>query len=451
MKQFFKFVCSLLTKSSRQENVTNKEDITSQNYETIAACKTSVLRMVKTNPDVLFKVVQTKSCCHNKCCNCDDDDDNHDVNDDEVDSFHKLRFIDVVTRHKTLSDKDLLVIDKHFAKSNKNTTQPRLDWFKISRCMTLSYEVLKEVAMFVDWNHVSRTLFTHQNVAIDTLIAEFHTYIVWENVSTFAKPYESVKLVFEDKIIPLKHAIHLYYLSENDIVKHESDCLEYLGDIMFYYGVHVVCRFTNTNVVNKFLLKHANDFVRSCERCEFIPCGVYFSTLVEALKQCSDVEISSLFKKCKFDEVILREKVMPYVPSLSHVMIDCISKTPNLSDEFISDYHDILNWKYVFANGRQYDESVILKYLNDATAESVSKHQQLTPEFIDKHSERLDWFELCEHQKLPEWLLKKHIGKVNWGQVSLYQELSPSFIREYWSALNPLKLKQNLYITKKHT
>jgi hypothetical protein len=76
----------------------------------------------------------------------------------------------------------------------------------------------------------------------------------------------------------------------------------------------------------------------------------------------------------------------------------------------------------------------------DARArEVVSRHARLSPEFVDRNADALDWYALCEFQALPEWLLRKHVDRLNWGQLSRYQELSPAFEAEFAARINWVK------------
>ena len=60
----------------------------------------------------------------------------------------------------------------------------------------------------------------------------------------------------------------------------------------------------------------------------------------------------------------------------------------------------------------------------------VSK-KQLSPEFIDKFADKLNWTKLCIHCKLTEDTIEKHIDKVNWLALEMHQVVSQAFAEKY--------------------
>jgi len=89
------------------------------------------------------------------------------------------------------------------------------------------------------------------------------------------------------------------------------------------------------------------------------------------------------------------------------------------------------------------DITIIEEHINEISADIISKYQLLTPEFIDKYADKLDWYYICEYQELPDWLMRKHIDKLNWGQISWYQNMTEDFINEYKNMFNIEKIYKN--------
>lgn len=63
----------------------------------------------------------------------------------------------------------------------------------------------------------------------------------------------------------------------------------------------------------------------------------------------------------------------------------------------------------------------------------VSKWQNLTEDFIEKHAEDLNWDEISRHQVLSEDFMKKWEKKINWNWVHQTQELSKQFVMEIYN------------------
>ena len=84
-----------------------------------------------------------------------------------------------------------------------------------------------------------------------------------------------------------------------------------------------------------------------------------------------------------------------------------ISKSQNLSEDFIREFQDKVYW---------YD---------------ISMYQKLSEEFIREFQNKVNWVLISKHQKLSESSIRECQDKVKWLYISIYQKLSESFIREY--------------------
>ena len=59
-----------------------------------------------------------------------------------------------------------------------------------------------------------------------------------------------------------------------------------------------------------------------------------------------------------------------------------ISRTPNLSEDFIRDFKDQVDWKL------------------------ISQYQTLSEDFIREFADQLEWSQICQHQTLSEDFIK---------------------------------------------
>jgi hypothetical protein len=69
--------------------------------------------------------------------------------------------------------------------------------------------------------------------------------------------------------------------------------------------------------------------------------------------------------------------------------------------------------------------------INRATWQSISAHQNLSPEFIDDYYDSLDWAMLSKYQTLQESTIEKFTDYVNWEEIFRKQILSEPFIERY--------------------
>lgn len=84
---------------------------------------------------------------------------------------------------------------------------------------------------------------------------------------------------------------------------------------------------------------------------------------------------------------------------------------------------------------------------------SLSKYPHLTEQFIEKHSDWLDWGFISYYQILSEKFIEQHKDKIDWECISSSQKLSEKFILKYKDKLDWWKLTKNAnlapYIRKK--
>jgi hypothetical protein len=109
---------------------------------------------------------------------------------------------------------------------------------------------------------------------------------------------------------------------------------------------------------------------------------------------------------------------------------DEISKTPGLSEEFIRENSDKVNWVYI-SYYQILSEDFINEFSHKVYWDYISEYQKLSEEFIRKNSENLYWWPISSRQKLSENFIREFQYKVHWQLISIYQKLSEEFIREF--------------------
>jgi len=97
---------------------------------------------------------------------------------------------------------------------------------------------------------------------------------------------------------------------------------------------------------------------------------------------------------------------MQYTPSLAREIHELITemKLNSTVDRFIQ---DDVNW------------------------DRISKHKNLSEEFLEQFKDKLDWNLISEHQVLHENLIEKFKDRLNWQVIALHQKLSPAFTEKH--------------------
>ncbi len=112
-------------------------------------------------------------------------------------------------------------------------------------------------------------------------------------------------------------------------------------------------------------------------------------------------------KQCELD-------LKAWILSSEHVDFDDISSNYILSEEFIREFKDKLDWLL------------------------ISEHQKLSMEFIEEFLENYLYLDhLFAYQKLSESFIEKHAHyKSDWEKISLNQNLSKEFIIKHFDKLH---------------
>lgn len=135
----------------------------------------------------------------------------------------------------------------------------------------------------------------------------------------------------------------------------------------------------------------------------------------------------------KLSEEFMREviNIIPMQPSYWIKIPLC----NNLSENFIKDFKDMLNWKYVFCT-QSLSESFIKYIINKIPMiaeywKDISKCQKLSENFIEEFKDNMDWKQIWMHQSLSERFIKRFFNRLNeedFWSISRYQKLSMLFI-----------------------
>lgn len=164
---------------------------------------------------------------------------------------------------------------------------------------------------------------------------------------------------------------------------------------------------------------------------------------------CQEERLSEKFIKENLDQV--NWKLISGYQELSEGFIqkyrnrlfwDEIIKTQKLSEDFIERYADKKKWHPIDAyelskkqqkifekEGTPFDAADYWKLVS--TRQNLANAKGLSPAFIEKHQDQLDWTELSRYQYLPMPLIHRHARQVDWLLVTRHQVLSERFIEKY--------------------
>lgn len=156
----------------------------------------------------------------------------------------------------------------------------------------------------------------------------------------------------------------------------------------------------------------------------------------------------------------------------SELDFDDLIKRHILPEWFIIRYAFLLDWDLIIHNYemtnnildncyRYYDYPSIckysiidLKYIDDhfkifrrEALPELCRYQKLTPEFMRKHKDELDWTIISECQKLSMRFIEEMKDYVDWTWISISQDFSKRFIIRHKNRLNMTSLlRRNIEI-----
>ena len=176
-------------------------------------------------------------------------------------------------------------------------------------------------------------------------------------------------------------------------------------------------------------------------------------------------------EKLNLSSVIYHQKVSK--DFLREIMLECddifwrnFSSSDSINNTYFNEFKHKIHWTNILDDRASsitvneiekyfYD---ILNYITEKNAHtweknSLSKYPYLTEQFIEKHSDWLDWGFISYYQTLSEKFIEQHKDKIDWYLISERQKLSEKFILKYKNKLNwqKLTMNENLapYIRKK--
>lgn len=133
------------------------------------------------------------------------------------------------------------------------------------------------------------------------------------------------------------------------------------------------------------------------------------------------------FKKVKTLEDHIQKYFCKEMNELNKNEFVRISMSPGLTEGFIRKYKDELNWTYITC--KQELSVEFIEEHSDYVDWNVLNYGRFFEEgFIMKYEDKINWFNLAFEQPLSLDFIEKHSDKVNWKAVSGHQALNIDFI-----------------------
>jgi hypothetical protein len=124
----------------------------------------------------------------------------------------------------------------------------------------------------------------------------------------------------------------------------------------------------------------------------------------------------------------------PYGTS-SHWRVENEETAPKLSEEFILEFHDKLDW-IMMSSTQILSESIIRQFQDKVDWSDISVDQKLSDEFLHELSDKVDWRYMSKFKKLSEDFMRKFHDKLDWMWLSANQHMTDAFIIEFKDSID---------------
>ncbi len=122
-------------------------------------------------------------------------------------------------------------------------------------------------------------------------------------------------------------------------------------------------------------------------------------------------------RKIKDDRILIRNMI-------NQMGWSYVSSNMELSEEFIREFADKLDWGGIVQNG----------WIRRSKT-GISACQVLSESFMKEFIHKLDWKMISRYQTLSETFINMYSDSVHWNYISMYQALTIPFIRKHKNRL----------------
>lgn len=351
-----------------------------------------------------------------------------------------------------------------------------INWNSVSRYQKLNIETIKKYYNLINWDlfsayqHISYdiiscfdsylnwTMILNTNRNMDCyFINKYHEKISWNNVLYFNNVPENLLVLYKD-VINWNNFQYEKKLS-NETIKKIHDKLN-IEKIIKHNKIDidtfiVLKNFNDKNVIYEIDWKNYyinNNYILNEDQIiyfnKFITLDIIMKKQIlnkqmidlycdefnknewiymiqnysfdrdDIIRYFKYIEPETIFCYCKFEikDLISMLEYTKTKPIDIDLIYDIISEKQNLTEEFIENNKNTLNWKKIW------------------------KYQHVSVNFIRTYIHKVVWKDICKFQILDEQFIRDFHKKISWMFVSMYQKLSDEFIIEFSHKMDKHKI-----------
>lgn len=330
-----------------------------------------------------------------------------------------------------------------------------INWDIFSECQQISYEIISYFDKYLNWTIILNT----NRYASCFLIEKYHEHIFWNEVLYFNNVSENLLIFYKDVInwnnfqyekklsnetikklydklniekliknnnIDIDTFIILKRYSDKNI-KCEIDWVNYYANNNYILDENQIVYFKDfvtwdiivkKQILNTKMIELYSDDFNENEWIYMIK--NYPFDVDNIIKYSEYIKYEIIFCNCKFENKDLL-KILEFAETKSINMdniYDIVSEKQILSEEFIENKKDRVNWKKIW------------------------KYQSVSVNFIRTYIHKVIWKDVCKYQILDEEFIRDFHKKVSWMFISIYQKLSDDFIIEFSHKMDKNKIKK---------
>ena len=316
-----------------------------------------------------------------------------------------------------------------------------IKWSELSRFKTFNEESLDKYKKNLNWNIICEH--TELN---ERLIEKYLDIILKNNCMLYICVFQKLSNNFIKKHIDILDLNVLLFNKKVDekLIEEEIIDKNRINDDIW----HIIS--TTQKFSEKFMIKYHN--------------FLFWDRIIET-NQLREEFISQIYELnddyIEWDLILgfqlnLSESfIIKYFDKFNSSSIDNLCRYQNLSYEFIDRYSKKLNWSILLSLKK------VNEYLIDKNAEIIPDWAwcsmiQLSIPFIEKYKDKLDWYSISRSQKLTNEFIDKYENRLYWFELCVHQKLSEELMNKYvkklnswcWSDISKYQLLSDDFITQ---
>ncbi len=147
------------------------------------------------------------------------------------------------------------------------------------------------------------------------------------------------------------------------------------------------------------------------------------------------LQFTKVFEYQTLSEDFIRKILLNNVKNTTNeTIISCFLSYQKASESFIEEFKDklsVYDWRQIVQNNKiQLSEEFMIKFWHKIDWKTVIEYRQLSEKFIEDNKLFIDWYSVSKYQNLSEDFIRKYIDNLGRKFIALYQRFSHSFAVE---------------------